>query len=57
MCFQTLLPEGKRQFWLGPDFQPDGPDLCTVLRALLDLVDQNWSGPLSLHLSPSFMGT
>ncbi|KAL7831154.1 hypothetical protein SRHO_G00306560 [Serrasalmus rhombeus] len=53
---QTLLPEGMRASWLGPVFQADGPDLCDVLRALLDLVDQHWSGPLSLHLSPSFMG-
>ncbi|XP_037390624.1 leucine-rich repeat-containing protein 36-like isoform X1 [Pygocentrus nattereri] len=52
---QTLLPEGMRASWLGPVFQADGPDLCDVLRALLDLVDQHWSGPLSLHLSPSFM--
>ncbi|KAL7833738.1 hypothetical protein AOLI_G00286980 [Acnodon oligacanthus] len=52
---QTLLPEGMRASWLGPVFQSDGPDLCDVLRALLDLVDQHWSGPLSLHLSPSFM--
>ncbi|KAI4889305.1 hypothetical protein NFI96_011102, partial [Prochilodus magdalenae] len=52
---QTSLPADMRACYPDPVLQPDGPDLGSVLWALLDLVDQHWSGPLSLHLSPSFM--
>ncbi|XP_049327053.1 uncharacterized protein LOC125787207 isoform X2 [Astyanax mexicanus] len=52
---QTILSKDKRGTCPIPALQPDGPDLCMVLRALLDLVDQHWSGPFSLHLNPSFM--
>lgn len=40
----------------GPDVQSYGPDVCSVLRTLLDLVDEHWNGQYSLHLNPNFMG-
>ncbi|KAK2819865.1 hypothetical protein Q7C36_021511 [Tachysurus vachellii] len=52
---QVIFPESHRSSVPGPVVQPYGPDVCAVLRSLLDLVDEHWSGQFSLHLNLNFM--
>ncbi|XP_060767295.1 leucine-rich repeat-containing protein 36-like isoform X2 [Neoarius graeffei] len=55
-CYNLMIfPEAQRSSLPGPAVQPSGPDVCTVLRTLLDLVDEYWNGQFSLHLNPNFM--
>ncbi|XP_046696681.1 leucine-rich repeat-containing protein 36-like [Silurus meridionalis] len=52
---QVFLPEAQGSSLPGTAVQPFGPDVCAVLRTLLDLVDEHWNGQFSLHLNPNFM--
>ncbi|XP_058237446.1 leucine-rich repeat-containing protein 36-like [Hemibagrus wyckioides] len=52
---QGIFPESPGSPVPGPAVQLYGPDVCTVLRSLLDLVDEHWSGQFSLHLNLNFM--
>ncbi|MCI4393045.1 hypothetical protein PGIGA_G00152870 [Pangasianodon gigas] len=52
---QAIFPEAQRSSLPGPAVQPYGPDVCAVLKPLLDLVDKHWNGQFSLHLNPNFM--
>ncbi|KAB5525874.1 hypothetical protein PHYPO_G00145220 [Pangasianodon hypophthalmus] len=52
---QVIFPEAQRSSLPGPAVQPCGPDVCAVLKTLLDLVDEHWNGQFSLHLNPNFM--
>lgn len=56
VCLQVIFPEAHGSSLPGPEVQPYGPDVCAVLRTLLDLVDEHWNGQFSLHLNPNFMG-
>ncbi|KAF4090960.1 hypothetical protein AMELA_G00031580 [Ameiurus melas] len=52
---QLIFPESQGSPLLGPAVQPCGPDVCAVLRTLLDLVDEHWNGQNSLHINLNFM--
>ncbi|KAM9494293.1 uncharacterized protein Hap1MRO34_004227 [Clarias gariepinus] len=52
---QVLFPKVQGNTLPGPAVWPHELDVCTVLRSLLDLVDEHWNGQFSLHLNPNFM--